>query len=728
MPAFPARFTHWPRRWRLLAWSVAGVYALYLLAGNIFLNTPLFDLTTNRKPQKFVMRTGPAITLLPGHVIAWNVHMRGHVNHTVYVLHAERASARLALWPLFRREVRVPHLQASGVSAEVTRVDDVVPPPPRGNQGWTLRFDAIHSDSIQHARFGKLLIIGQGRGTVGFRKQLRGGPSELYDSQVAFSDAIASYDGVQLLDAMKVEATFGYPWHYRDQAPGLAKFDILHGALKVDARSHGIRVDTDARTLAVSSSPSTGQLQADITLDRGTLQPGSRAVWRVPLQAGAGAPDRGTLALQLNAAQDIRLQARLPAREGTGASLDADLNITGRKIPFREPGQLIERTSGRVQGEWIFTSLDWIPALFLRKPWVQLDGGGTVRADLRLKAGELAAGSTVDIPEAAATAEVAGVRMTGTASAHGELAAGTPTRATLDVRVPRFNARAGGEKGDTLFDGRDLSLVLSGDGRLREFRKDMRARLRFSNATIPDLTAYNRYLGKGQARLLGGTGTLTGDVELDTDGRVGHGTATLLGNGARLQVAGLDLLGNAEVDATLRRADFKQRYFDLSGTSVQLRNVQVDQQQRKTPWQGRVQFRQGRIDAQAPFRVDASAALTMSDAAPLLAVFAERSDYPRWALSLLDSGQVNATTRLRWQAGHLVLDGLEAENERLSLRARLDLLEQNKRGDLYLRWGLLGAGIEMKGKQRQWHLAGAREWFDGRPALLPADGAAGTAD
>jgi len=728
MPALPVRFKQWPRRWRLLAWSIAGLYAAYLLAGNLFLNTPLFDRVTNHKPQKFVMRTGPAITLLPGHVIAWNVHMRGHVNHTVYVLHAERASARLAVWPLFRREVRVPRLQATGVSAEVIRVDDVVPPPPRGNQGWTLRFDAIHTDSIQHARFGKLLIIGKGSGTVGFRKQLRGGPSELYDSQVSFADASASYDGVQLLDAMKLEARFGYPWHYRDQAPGIAKFEIIHGALKVDARSHGIRVDTDARTLAVSSSPSTGQLQADITLSGGTLQPGSRAVWRVPLQAGAGAPDRGTLALQMDAAQDIRLQARLPAREDTGASLDADLRISGRRIPFREPAQLIERTSGRVQGEWTFTSLNWIPALFLRKPWLQLDGGGTVRADLQLQQGELAAGSTVDIPEAAASAEVAGVRMAGTASAHGELKPGTPTRAVLDVRVPRFNARAGGDKGDTLFDGRDLALQLSGDGRLREFRKDMRARLRFNNAAIPDLTAYNRYLGKEQVRLLGGTGTLTGDVELDTDGRVGHGTATLLGSGARMRVAGLDLLGNAQVDATLRRGDFKQRYFDLSGTSVQLRNVQVGQQDRKAPWQGRVQFKQGRIDAQAPFRVDANADLTMSDAGPLLAVFAERGDYPRWVLSLLDAGQVKASTRLRWQAGHIVLDGLQAENERLSLRARLDLLDQNKRGDLYLRWGLLGAGIELDGKQRQWHLAGAREWFDGRPALLPADGGPGAAD
>jgi hypothetical protein len=121
----------------------------------------------------------------------------------------------------------------------------------------------------------------------------------------------------------------------------------------------------------------------------------------------------------------------------------------------------------------------------------------------------------------------------------------------------------------------------------------------------------------------------------------------------------------------------------------------------------------------------------MRDAGPLLALFAERSDYPRWALSLLDSGQVDAHTRLRWRAGHLVLDGLQAENERLSLRARLDLLDQRKRGDLYLRWGLLGAGIELDGQRRQWHLAGAREWFDGRPALLPGAAAAsdgGTAD
>ena len=146
-------------------------------------------------------------------------------------------------------------MQATGVSAEISRVEEAIPPPPRSDRGWTLRFDAIHSDSIRSARFGRLLIIGQGQGTVGFLKQLRGGPSELFESEVAFSDADTSFDGVQLLGDMDLTARFSYPRHYRDQAPGLAKLKLLHAQLEVDARSQGLRMDTNATTPKISSAP-----------------------------------------------------------------------------------------------------------------------------------------------------------------------------------------------------------------------------------------------------------------------------------------------------------------------------------------------------------------------------------------------------------------------------------------------------------------------------------------
>ncbi|REM96830.1 hypothetical protein DSI35_25960, partial [Mycobacterium tuberculosis] len=108
-------------------------------------------------------------------------------------------------------------------------------------RGWTLRFDAIHSDTIRSGRFGKLLIVGQGHGTVGFLKQLKGGPSELFDSTAGFDDAQVSFDGVNVLDDAHIAARFHFPRHYRDDAPGLQKLGITWAQLQIDARSQGLR-------------------------------------------------------------------------------------------------------------------------------------------------------------------------------------------------------------------------------------------------------------------------------------------------------------------------------------------------------------------------------------------------------------------------------------------------------------------------------------------------------
>ena len=100
-----------------------------------------------------------------------------------------------------------------------------------------------------------------------------------------------------------------------------------------------------------------------------------------------------------------------------------------------------------------------------------------------------------------------------------------PAQAQLDVKIPAFRAAPTGSPKALLFDGHAMALTLRGDARLQQLRDGMRARLRFNDARVPDLTAYNRYLGggTGNVRLLGGTGLLSGDVEMDSAGRVGTG-------------------------------------------------------------------------------------------------------------------------------------------------------------------------------------------------------------
>lgn len=713
-----ARLQRWPRAWRITAAVLLGLYLLYLLAGNIFLNTPLLEMLASRKPEKFQLRTGPAVTLVPGHALLWQVHVRGQANHTVYIFSAERASASISLPALLRREIHIPRVDATGVRAVVTRVDAAIAPPPRSDRGWTVRMDAIHSDSIRSGQFGKLVVSGTASATVGFLKQLRGGPSELFDSSAHFDNARISWDGTTLLDQARIDARASFPRHYRDQAPGLRKLALLTAALRIDGRSQAVRVDTAGAHATVGTVPSTARLQADLAMDHGALRRGGHLVWRLPLHAGTHATDRGLLALQLDVADAVRLQARLPRDAATGSALEADLHIAGREIPFHAMSSLLPRTSGQVHASWTFDSLKWISDLFVRKPWFHLEGGGLLNADLQVVDGQLAPGSAIDIPQVAATADVADVRLWGHGRARGRIIDGSTPQARLQVEIAQFQAAPRDAPGQVLFDGRALALQLSGDARLQELKDGVRAQLKFTDARVPDLSRYNRYLGNEQLKLLGGTGVLSGDIELDASGRVGSGRADLRGQNARMQLAGVPMRGNAHLQARMARADFENRQFDLGGTRLRLQDVRIGDGD-DAGWWGELAVRRGQLDAAMPPSGSAVADIRLRDAGPLLDAFGERSAYPRWVLGLVDSGQVQASGQLRWRHGQLLVDDLHAENARLSLRGRLGLARTGKRGDLYLRWGLLGAGVQLEGDQRRWHLAGAREWYEQQPRLLP---------
>ncbi|MGV1109285.1 hypothetical protein [Xanthomonas translucens] len=714
------RYRRWPRPWRLLLRGLLIAYLLYLLLGNVFLNTPLFDLATNRTPEKFRMHTGPALTVLPGFVTAWDLRMRGHVQRNVWTLRADRASARIALLPLLHREVRLPWMEAVNVIGAIDRVADAIPPPPQSDQGWTLRFDAIHSGTLRRARFGDLAIEGKGHGTVGFLKQLKGGPAQLFPSQIVFDDASVRDGKRQIADQAHVDARFSFPRHYRAQAPGLRKLGIADLALQLHGRSVALRIDTAGAQTRLSTEPGLGHVEANLRLLRGELQPGSKLNWRVPLHAGVGATDRGVLALLLDVDRDIRLRARLPGQIDPRSMLDADLRIAGRTLPFDAPSALLPRLSGTLLGRWHFESLNWISDLLVRKPWFRLDGGGDVAADLRLAQGALQPGSRIDVPEVQATADVLRVRIHGKAQAAGRIVGSTAQpRTEVAVRMHSFALAPLAEPKAIFVQGENLRLDLDGAGTLATMHDSLQARLRFDDARVPDLRAYNRYLPAAQVRVLGGSGSLSGDVHLDAAGQVGEGHVRVRGRQARLQAAGLALAGDLDLDARLRRAELHDKRFDLSGSTLRVQGVRYGDGGKQRDWWATLRVPQGRIAAAPATQADAQVQMQLRDAGPVLAVFAQRSDAPAWLLKLVDAGQLDARGQLRWSKDALWLDRLHAENQRVSLRARLRVGDAGTQGDLYARWGVLGVGVALRGEQRQWHLLNAREWYERQPAWLP---------
>jgi hypothetical protein len=710
-------------RWGLIA--LVALYALYLIAGNVFLNTSLGENALNRKPDRFQMHWSSGRTWWPGRVSLQGVSLQGQARRITWEAQAERVEGRIALWPLLSRRLHVPEVHAGDVRGGVRRVAKELTPPPPRDGGWELQFDRIASESIQRGYFDGLELVGQGRGEVGFYKQLRGGPMALMPSTVGFADARLVRDGDEVLRDATLDMGFAIDRHRREEAVGLDKLKKTRLDVKLAARTAGLNIAVSPRgEVATALVPGEGRADIDLGFERGLLKRGGRAQWTMVVAGNdiAGAKRNDILGIDVAVDEDIVLKATVPPQADGRLAVEADLRLRGRQVPLRDFAGLLPRASGHVVGAWHFDSLRWLSDLFPQAPWLKLDGAGSINADVQVVDGRLAAGSRITVPGVDATADVMGNRIRGRARADIRLDAGQQGELVprLQAVMETFDVAAVKAPAKPYVRGRNLRLSVNADGPLARARDTLKARVVFEGAAVPDLRVYNPFLPRRHMRFDQGAGTLSGDLSLDAAGDVGHGTLRIAGRGTRMHLADLALRGDIDLDLKLRRADLRQRWFVADGSTVHVRNVGFTAPggESRRGWWARVKLDRARLDVDRPISAGGGADVTMKDVGFLLALFSRQKEYPAWVYKLIDAGQARVQGRVQWRDDVLVLDRMQARNDRYDMLARLRLQGGQRQGDLYARWRALSVGIEVQGTHRKLHLVRAREWYDGRPHYL----------
>ena len=709
---------------RNLASGVAVAYVIYLVLGNALLGTSYGYELANRKPEKFVASWSSAWTLYPGHVSARDVRLAGHTRRTVWSLQASSVRGRIALLPLFARQMHVPAVVATGVSGGATRIDvERAPPPPRPG-GWTMRFGRIVAENTRYAYFNEFVLQGNGHAEAAFVKTLRGGPMEVLPSRAHFEHDVAFRDGARLAWDARIDMTLSIVRHRREEAPGIRKLTMADIGLEIDAATAGLlleRHDQNRPALTLADGP--GRLNGKLAWHRGSLVPGGHLSLAFPARSaldGLSESADATLALRVSDT-GIHIAGGVEPVGAGALRASADIEVAGTTLPVQELGNVVKRTSGHFLAKWHFDSLAWVSALLPGPNIVSFDGAGTVLADLRIHEGNLDAGSVLEIPQVAATAAALGNRFDGHAHAKITFEAARPgeLRPRLVAEMEGFRISPADSPDEPYVHGRGLHIdaIASGDRATLDDR--VRARLRFEDAEVPDLRAYNRYLPNSNLRFLGGVGRVSGDLHFDREGNVGHGTFMVDGRGVRMAMADLALQGDLAVDTRLRRADLKSHQFDADGSQVSLTGVRLTRgdEELGSEWWGHFALNRARLGWDKPATVDGKIQAQLKDASVLLALYAQRKHLPDWVGKVIDAGEVQAEGRIRVHQGTLLLDPLDASNDRFDLMARLRLHEKQVAGDLYARWGALSMGVQLEDGKRQVHLVGARNWYDGRPGL-----------
>ena len=725
---------------RRLAWTVLGLIAFYLIAGNIFLNSPIGEWAINRKPEKFQLHWSHGVTWWPGYATLWNVKVNGHARHVIWNAETPRGRTRIAILPLLKKELYMPWIDAGVVRGEVGRTDVDMPPPPYRPGGWTIRLEHIMSQQIEHARVVGLDVDLKGSADFGFAKQLRDGPWEILPSSFDLREVRVRHGKHEILRGGHLSGEFSIASHTHREAAGLATLKLVDARVRAEADVPAVTVDLDAAGRwhgSVAGDDKPGRLDADLHWKHGRLENGGKVDLHVPL-------------LAKSSAVHFEAEASLRARVETGGfSLEADLpphpdgfGSVHARLFYEQPESMqvpdakeaLHRTSGTLALDWRFESLDWLGPLLVKTPWLKLQGDGRIDADVKIRSGKLEPGSRVDVPEVDVVAVVAGHRFHGKAKAHGLMHADglvsegkAGPKATVDFGLEQFDIVDEDEPGKVLASGSNLQIALASEGNFYHFRDKLMATLRFGSADVPDLRVLNVYLPANTVQFLGGSTALSSDLTLDESGQVIQGHVGLDATGVQAAFGKIQLTTDLVLNAQLAGTDIKQRLFDLNDSSLKLSNVTVIDEGRTAgeSWWANIELDGGRIVAKRPLDIDANISTKMQDVGLLLALYTRHKDYPKWVLKLVDKGELKASGKLQMRDKTLIIDQLQAENERLDVHARMRLGAAGTDGDLLIHWGLLSIGVQLEEGKHKLHLFDAKEWYAKQPALLGSEKAQG---
>jgi hypothetical protein len=288
-------------RLKKLLLAAVALAGLYLLAANLFLNTPLGPWAVNRNPQKLRVAWSRAWSLYPGDVRVGGLSIEGHSSRVDWSVVMDRGRGWIDLPALARKRFRVHGLTAEGVRSSTARhaaTGDGARRVPRNP--WRFEMRDISLRGVREIAYDSFRLEGAGTASGGF-SLTAGGDFALAPSVLHMPGARLLLGKETVAQDLAVDAEVAIAPYAPRHARGVAGFDFVTGALKVQGK-------TAPRLAAQTGDLAAGDLALDLRLDRGRLTPGSRATWR------AGSPWTALLAVETNPGGP-RLVLRADGRE-----------------------------------------------------------------------------------------------------------------------------------------------------------------------------------------------------------------------------------------------------------------------------------------------------------------------------------------------------------------------------------------------------------------------------
>ena len=350
-------------------------------------------------------------------------------------------------------------------------------------------------------------------------------------------------------------------------------------------------------------------------------------------------------------------------------------------------------------------------------PGITTFGAGVVGADLKFKKAVLRAGSHYTLVSNAFHVRIMGLDASGSA------------------RIEGSTVREGGEHvtsaritfGDFEFvDADNETARITGSGlevNARWHGFSVAERVPASHATVElpqtvvhDVSVFNGLLpGDSALSFQSGTGEI--EATLEVNDRIADGTVDLVADDIVIETSDAPFYGDLEVRANLEEGDLSAAVFDLSGTTIRLDDIvgeEVSQrkQEKLDAWYCDVEVQQGSVTFGKPLAARGQLRIKMHDTRPLVAMLKNHGVKLKGLSLMPNIKDIDGTMDVDFAPSHVEVEDLVLTGKDLEALGWIHVRDKKANGRLFIKYGIVAAGIGLDGGRAKVRLANPRKWFE----------------
>jgi hypothetical protein len=237
-------------------------------------------------------------------------------------------------------------------------------------------------------------------------------------------------------------------------------------------------------------------------------------------------------------------------------------------------------------------------------------------------------------------------------------------------------------------------------------------RVTIVGAELPDATVLQPLLPAGSiVGLEFGGARVAGDFEMSSTRHTAHGRVDVELPQTGIRFHETHLAGNFKVSALVLGYDPARKLFDVSGSRVEMRDVQVTNASTDTSrWQGDAVFKDATFQLDPDPELDGKVTVEARDASPILAILLGNG-LPKIFVGLTRMPHLSGAARLTMGSRNVALRDLDAHGGDISIEGLYVVAHDHRAGAFIVGKGPFSAGFALDDKGAHLRLFGLKGWL-----------------